>query len=73
MILENGTEAVLRSGTATVIAGPNGLLDMTAGRDIANGESVNRNHLLIAPRSDGRGMRFTSSAWVMVRGGFSIE
>jgi hypothetical protein len=73
LILENGTEAVLRSGAATVVAGPNGLLDMTAGRDAANGEAVRRNHLLIAPRTDGRGMHFSASSWVMVRGGFTLE
>jgi hypothetical protein len=73
LILENGTEAVLRSGSATVVAGPNGLLDMTAGRDVGNGQAVGRNHLLIAPRTDGRGMHFTTSSWVMVRGGFTLE
>ncbi|MCL2203706.1 MAG: hypothetical protein FWB88_07180 [Defluviitaleaceae bacterium] len=74
LTLENGTEAILRTGAAVVVAGPNGLVDMTAGRDIENGAVVRHNHLLIAPRSDGRGMRFTAeSSWVMVRGAFTLE
>jgi hypothetical protein len=75
LTLENGAEAILRNGTAIIVADGNvGLVDMTAGRDIRAGESVPRNHLLIAPRTDGRGLRFTAaSSWVMVRGGFSLE
>jgi len=74
LTIENGTEVILRTGTAVVVAGPNGLVDMTQGRDIANGVAVSRNHLLIAPRTDGRGLRFTSeSNWVMVRGAFTLN
>jgi len=74
LTIENGTEVILRTGTAVVVAGPNGLVDMTQGRDIANGQAVSRNHLLIAPRTDGRGLRFTSdSNWVMVRGAFTLN
>jgi hypothetical protein len=72
LIIESGTEIVLRTGTAVVVAGPNGLLDMTTGQDVANGQSVGLNHLLIAPRTDGRGIRFTSDAYVMVRGAFTL-
>jgi len=74
LTIENGAEVILRTGTAVVVAGPNGLVDMTQGRDIANGVAVSRNHLLIAPRTDGRGLRFTSeSNWVMVRGAFTLN
>lgn len=75
LTLDNGAEAILRNGNAVIVAEGNvGLVDMTAGRDIRAGESVPRNHLLIAPRTDGRGLRFTSeSSWVMVRGSFTLE
>ena len=74
LIIENGTEVILRTGGATVIAGPDGLVNMTLGRDIGAGEEVGRNQLLIAPRTDGRGLLFTApSSWVMVRGAFTLE
>ncbi|MCL2364538.1 MAG: hypothetical protein FWC71_07745 [Defluviitaleaceae bacterium] len=74
LFLENGTEVILRTGTATVISGPEGLVDMTQGLNVSNGASISRNHLLITPRTDGRGLRFTSqSNWVMVRGAFTID
>jgi len=74
LILDNGTEVILRTGSATVISGPEGLVDMTQGRNVSNGAVVERNHLLITPRTDGRGLRFTSeSNWVMVRGAFALN
>jgi len=74
LFLENGTEVILRTGSATVISGPEGLVDMTQGRNVSNGAAVSRNHLLITPRTDGRGLRFTGdSNWVMVRGAFTIN
>ncbi|MCL2501347.1 MAG: hypothetical protein FWE90_13580 [Defluviitaleaceae bacterium] len=74
LIIENGTEVILRSGSAVVVAGPNGLVNMTTGGDILDGQNVGLNNLLIAPRTDGRGIRITSnSAWVMVRGAYTLE
>jgi hypothetical protein len=73
IIVENGTELILRSGRAVVVAGPNGLVNMTSGTDLENGQAVPANHLLIAPRTDGRGLRFTADSWIMVRGGYRLE
>ncbi|MCL2603373.1 MAG: hypothetical protein FWD90_02720 [Defluviitaleaceae bacterium] len=74
LVIENGTEVILRGGSAVVVAGPNGLVNVTTGGDILNGQNVGLNNLLIAPRSDGRGLRFTSnSSWVMVRGAYTLE
>ena len=72
LIADAGTEIILRSGSATVIAGPNGLVDVTAGRDIGNRQPVSRNHLLLVPATDGRGLYFTADAWIMIKGGFTI-
>jgi len=72
LVAEAGVEIILRSGQATVIAGPNGLVDITAGLDIANGEQVSQNHLLLVPASDGRGMLFNTDAWIMIKGGYTI-
>ena len=73
LVAEAGVEIILRSGTAYVVAGPNGLVDVTAGRDIANGQRVSPNHLLLVPATDGRGLRFTTDAWLMIKGGFVVE
>jgi len=68
-----GAEFILRSGNATVIAGANGIPDVTGGLDLLNGTTINHNHLLMIPRTDGRGAAFHSSSWIMVRGGYTIN
>ncbi len=51
-----GTEMILRSGTATVVSSTsNGLVNMTTGVDALSGTSVPKNNLMIVPRADGRG------------------
>ncbi|MCL2571372.1 MAG: hypothetical protein FWE11_03135 [Defluviitaleaceae bacterium] len=67
-----GVEFILRSGNATVIAGPNGLVDVTAGIDVGNGQAVSRNHLMLVPATDGRGLYFSTDAWLMIKGGFIV-
>ncbi len=74
LIAEEGTEIILRSGRATAIEGPRGgLADVTGAGDLRQGQNVPLNHLLIVPRSDGRGIRAQTSAFVMVRGLFTVE
>ena len=71
---EAGTEIVLRSGRAAAITTPQGgISDLTAGRDIQNGETIPANHLLLVPRSDGRGLKALTKVVALVRGGVSIE
>ncbi|MCL2404262.1 MAG: hypothetical protein FWC92_01815 [Defluviitaleaceae bacterium] len=72
LIAEAGAEFILRSGSANVVAGPNGLVDVTAGQDIANGQPISRNHLILVPATDGRGLQIISDAWLMIKGGYSI-
>lgn len=66
------TEIILRAGEATIIAGENGLVNVTSGQDIANGQIVPLNNLLIVPVGDGRGLRFNTAAYIMVKGDFTI-
>lgn len=70
-------ELILRAGTATVVLGANslgGISDLTGAKDLANGEAITANHLLLVPRSDGRGMLVTSdTAFIMVRGDYTVE
>ena len=72
LIGEASTEIILRAGEATVVAGANGLANVTAGADIMNGQRVQLNHLLIVPQSDGRGLRFHTTAYLMIKGDFHI-
>jgi hypothetical protein len=69
-----GTELILRSGGALAIAkGQDGLSDVTEGKDLQGGFAVTRNHLLLIPRDDGRGINAATDIWVMVKGTYSIE
>jgi hypothetical protein len=72
IIGRQGTEFILRGGTATVIAGQNGLADITDGVELMNGAGTKINHLMFTPMDDGRGLNITSEAWVMVKGEYYI-
>ena len=68
-----GTEIILRSGTAVSICpGENGLTDTTAGLDLTDGKNIEKNHVYIVPREDGRGMKITIEGFIMVKGGYDI-
>ncbi len=70
---EDGTEMIVRAGEGTVVtAGTIGIQNVTTGEDITNGVVAPRNHLLIVPREDGRGLLATRQLTVMVRGGYKI-
>ena len=69
-----GTEIILRSGRAKVLAGPGGgLSDLTAGCNLSTGHQVKSDHLLLSARDDGRGVVLESQAILLVRGGYKIE
>ncbi len=67
---DSSTEIILRGGTATAVAGINGLCDVTSGTDIQNGQNIPYNHLIIIPVGDGRGIRVGSNAYLMIKGGY---
>lgn len=74
LIGQEGTEVILRSGSASVYTeGVDGIVNVTSGQDIKNGNGVEKNNLLIIPRSDGRGVTCTLDSWFMVKGGYSIK
>ena len=74
LILGDGSEAILRMGTATVIGTQKGgLSDVTMGFDLADGTAVQGNHLLIAPLNDGRGIKAHSYCLIMVKGNYTIK
>ena len=72
LVAEAGAEFILRSGSATAVSGPDGMVNVTTGVDIVNGNPIPTNHLLLVPRSDGRGFVALTDVWVMIKGGFEI-
>ncbi|MCL2839174.1 MAG: hypothetical protein FWE05_00235 [Defluviitaleaceae bacterium] len=72
VVFEGGAEFIMRTGQGRVVAGENGIVDVTAGRDVGNNQEVSTNHLMMVPATDGRGVTFTTAAWIMVRGGYQI-
>ncbi len=76
LIGESGTQLILRVGTVYCLADPaytkGGLSDLTGGTDIGHMQPVFSNHLLICPRSDGRGLIAQTDSIVMVWGLYQI-
>lgn len=71
--LGDSTEFILRSGEALAIASSSGgLADLTEGYDIAHSKSVPKNHQILNPQNDGRGVAVTVDAWVMIKGAYTV-
>lgn len=69
-----GTEMILRSGKAKAITSENGgLADLTGGKDLPSGSKIPQNHLILLPRSDGRGMKSETKTIIIVRGTHMVE
>lgn len=75
LICEESTELIVRSGNAVAIANAagDGISDVTAGTDIKTNEQVPLNHLIIIPRTDGRGISIKFQAYVMIKGKYTIQ
>ncbi len=68
-----GMEALLRLGSAACVStGTPGLIDMTTGGDLAGGKPLEKNHLYLCT-VDGRGIKASSDATLLVRGPYSIS
>ncbi|NMA93471.1 MAG: hypothetical protein GX975_02280 [Clostridiales bacterium] len=74
LITGKSAEIILRSGTAVAIGSEaGGVSDVTAGTDLKSGDTVTKNHLLIVPQDDGRGIQCQSMSFVMVKGSYTIN
>lgn len=75
LLLSGGSEAILRSGSATALKGTNGdlLIDASAGKDLTQGTAIPLQHILIASRTDGRGFQAKTNCFVLVRGAYTIQ
>lgn len=70
-VLASGTgEVILRSGTAKVIGNEHGegISDLTAGREVKDGETIQKDHLLLVPRGDGRGIITETVCYIIYKG-----
>lgn len=73
IIGDGGTEIVLRGGKATAITtAQGGLLNVTSGVDVQQGEAISPNHLIVVPRNDGRGFLAETDLVLMVKGPATI-
>jgi len=73
LVGDEGTEIILRSGTAVAhTEGVDGLANITTGTDVRHGEEIGNNNMLIIPRDDGRGVMATSNVWLLVKGSYNI-
>ncbi|WP_282938783.1 hypothetical protein [Paenibacillus sp. RC67] len=70
-----GSEIIVRTGKTLAVSADDGIADVTTGKDIAAGASVENNHLLIIPR-EGRGIKpdpkQKQDIYVMVRGDYKL-
>lgn len=74
LICGASAEIIWRAGQATVIASElGGLTDVTDGKNLAHGEIVEKDHHIIVPRGDGRGMNVDIDSYVMVKGEYTIK
>lgn len=75
VLLNGGSEVIVRSGKTVAIGGTyGGLADVTTGADLKGGAAVVNQHLLIASRTDGRGLQIKAqTAYLLVRGGYTVK
>ncbi|NLH01860.1 MAG: hypothetical protein GX488_08210 [Clostridiales bacterium] len=66
-----GCEIILRSGTVSA-SGTSGLSDITDGSAISAGGTLPANHLCLVG-ADGDGVKASSSAVLLIRGGYTIS
>lgn len=69
-----GTELILRVGRAfAVVPGKESLIDVTTGTELVDKSEFKKNHVVIVPRNDGRGVRVVEDAWFLVKGEYTIS
>lgn len=69
-----GTELILRVGRSfAVVPGTESLIDVTSGTEMADSAELKKNHVIIVPRNDGRGIRVVEDAWFLVKGEYTIS
>lgn len=68
-----GAEFIIRTGEMTALASASGgLSDVTAGENIDGDKIVPKNHHIVIPRNDGRGLKVTTGGAIMIKGEYEI-
>lgn len=75
LIAGEGAEIIPRSGKFSAIYGTNGgLSDITSAKDLKNAETIVMNHMLIASRGDGRGMKaLADKSFLIIKGTYTLQ
>ena len=74
LIADEGAEIIIRSGKTSAVYGQQGgLSDITSAKDLQKGESIELNHMLIASRGDGRGVKAESKVYLIIKGGYELK
>ena len=68
-------EVILRSGTARVIGNEHneGISDLTSGVEVKNGELISKDHHLLIPRGDGRGIITETVCYIIYKGLYYMQ
>ena len=68
-----GTEFIIRTGEMKAVASASGgLSDVTDGSNIDGDTVVPKNHHIIVPRNDGRGLSVVTGGAIMIKGNYEI-
>lgn len=74
IILQGGSQIILRGGSGSIIdSKQGGIADLTQGIDLRKGYEAPANHLLMVPRSDGRGVYAKTDCIFMVMGKYEVK
>lgn len=74
LLTGEGSEFILRSGNARAVVPikDTGLVNLTTGKNLNDGETIQRDHLYLSPRDDGRGVVAETQAIFLVRSKYRI-
>ena len=68
-----GTEFIIRTGEMKAVASASGgLSDVTEGTNIDGDKIVPKNHHIVVPRDDGRGLSVVTGGTIMIKGNYEI-
>ncbi len=75
LIAGEGAEIIPRSGKFSAVEDAyGGLSDITAARDLKNGEAVVNNHMLIAAMGEGRGLKaLADKSFLIIKGTYTLQ
>ncbi len=74
LLADEGAELIIRSGKSVAVYGElGGLSDITSAKDLKKGEAIEVNHMLIASRGDGRGVKAESGVFLIIKGGYTLK